>query len=158
MPSSDGDCRDCGKYSGELYMLRNKIWKSVGLTSTDRICLACLSKRLGRPFMASDFTRRFFATARSGESWLQTKHGLKWALLNRRRTALSHRVGGDLLCSFFRFLAPLFVGRTLAQRDLIEGAPFRLIRTCEYRENIARETFSAMFVITSAPGSASSVT
>jgi hypothetical protein len=57
MPWSDGDCRDCGKYSGELYMLRNKLWKSVELTSTDRLCLACLSKRLGRPFTASDFTR-----------------------------------------------------------------------------------------------------
>ena len=60
MPWSDGDCRDCGKHSGELYMLRNKLWKSLGLTSTDRLCLACLSKRLGRPFTVSDFTKRPF--------------------------------------------------------------------------------------------------
>jgi hypothetical protein len=57
MPYSDGDCRDCGKHTGELYMLRNKLWKSLGLTSTDHLCLACLSKRLGRPFTSSDFTR-----------------------------------------------------------------------------------------------------
>ena len=57
MPYSNGDCRDCGKDTGELYMLRNKLWKSVGLTSTDHLCLACLSKRLGRPFTPSDFTR-----------------------------------------------------------------------------------------------------
>jgi hypothetical protein len=31
MPANNGDCRDCGKYSGELYMLRNKLWKSVRL-------------------------------------------------------------------------------------------------------------------------------
>jgi hypothetical protein len=47
----------CGKYAGELYMLRNKLWKSLGLTPTDRLCLACLSKRLGRPFTVSDFTQ-----------------------------------------------------------------------------------------------------
>ena len=57
MPYSDGDCRDCGKHTGELYMLRNKLWKSLGLTSTDHLCLACLSRRLGRPFTPSDFTR-----------------------------------------------------------------------------------------------------
>jgi hypothetical protein len=57
VPWNDGDCRDCGKYSGELYMLRNKLWKSLGLTPTDRLCLACLSRRLGRPFAPSDFTR-----------------------------------------------------------------------------------------------------
>ena len=57
MPWSDGDCRDCGKHSGELYMLRNKLWKSLELTSTDCLCLACLSKRLGRPFTVSDFAQ-----------------------------------------------------------------------------------------------------
>ena len=58
MPWSNGDCRDCGKDSGELYMFRNKLWRSLGLTSTDCLCLACFSKRLGRPFTVSDFTRR----------------------------------------------------------------------------------------------------
>jgi hypothetical protein len=58
MPWSHGDCCDCGKYSGELFMLRPKLWKSLELTPTDCMCIACLSKRLGRPFTVSDFTRR----------------------------------------------------------------------------------------------------
>ena len=32
MPWSHDDCCDCGMYSGELYMLRPKLWKSLGLT------------------------------------------------------------------------------------------------------------------------------
>jgi len=58
MPWSSGDCCDCGKYPGELFMLRPKLWKSLGLTPTDCMCLACLSKRLGRRFTVSDFTQR----------------------------------------------------------------------------------------------------
>jgi hypothetical protein len=57
MPLDQGDCRDCGNHTGELYMLRNKLWRSLGLKPGDRFCIACLSKRLGRPFAASDFTR-----------------------------------------------------------------------------------------------------
>lgn len=60
MPWSHDDCRDCGEYAGELFMLRPKLWKSLGLMPTDCICLACLSKRLGRPFTVSDFTKRPF--------------------------------------------------------------------------------------------------
>jgi hypothetical protein len=48
MPWSDGDCCDCGKYPGELFMLRPKLWKSPGLTPTDCICIACLSEKAGK--------------------------------------------------------------------------------------------------------------
>ena len=57
MPLSNGDCRDCGKNSDELYMLRNKLWRSLELTPDDCLCIGCLSKRLGRPFTVSDFTQ-----------------------------------------------------------------------------------------------------
>lgn len=33
MPSSKGDYCDCGNVTGELYMHRPRLWKSLGLTS-----------------------------------------------------------------------------------------------------------------------------
>jgi len=48
-------CMDCG---GEDfgYMVKNDVWKEVGLRGKDRVCLRCLEKRLGRPVSPGDLT------------------------------------------------------------------------------------------------------
>lgn len=44
-------CKDCGVNVieiGEYYMVNPAIWKKVGLTWTDNLCIGCLEARLGR--------------------------------------------------------------------------------------------------------------
>jgi hypothetical protein len=55
-------CRDCDREDPEFYMIRNELWwaafgqkrggtgKAAGV-----LCLACLTKRLGRPLIREDF-------------------------------------------------------------------------------------------------------
>lgn len=51
-------CRDCGVDTsalGEYYAVRDEVWLSVCKTRRGMLCLGCLSTRLGRPLVGSDF-------------------------------------------------------------------------------------------------------
>jgi hypothetical protein len=74
MPWSQGDYRDCGTRLGELYMLRNKLWKSQGLAPTDCLCLTLPFEKAGQTVhgfglhAAADVQQGL-----SGGHWLRTK-------------------------------------------------------------------------------------
>jgi len=42
-------CRDCDRLDPEFYMLDRDLWLRAVSTGRGCLCLACLSKRLGRP-------------------------------------------------------------------------------------------------------------
>jgi hypothetical protein len=49
-------CRDCGTTDGPGYMVTNAVWAETGLAFDGGVlCLADLSRRLGRPLRLDDF-------------------------------------------------------------------------------------------------------
>jgi hypothetical protein len=56
-------CLDCGKntlHSDDYYMLRNKLWRQLVPREQRHgmLCLACVSRRLGRALQPEDFKKR----------------------------------------------------------------------------------------------------
>lgn len=51
-------CIDCFCYYYETisYMVNDTIWKEAKLNKKDKLCLPCLSKRIGRKIKTTDFT------------------------------------------------------------------------------------------------------
>jgi len=54
-PLVDFSCADCGHDYDEYYMVRNDIWKTRGVGSSE-LCVGCLEKRIGRKLNEQDFT------------------------------------------------------------------------------------------------------
>lgn len=48
-------CRDCDRTHPESYMIKRELWLAAVPTGRGCLCLACLTKRLGRPLAAEDF-------------------------------------------------------------------------------------------------------
>jgi hypothetical protein len=48
-------CRDCDRENPESYMLTRDLWRKAVPSGRGRLCLACLTKRLGRPLADEDF-------------------------------------------------------------------------------------------------------
>jgi hypothetical protein len=48
-------CRDCDREDPEFYMIRNDVWQKAVPGGGGVLCLACLTKRLGRPLADEDF-------------------------------------------------------------------------------------------------------
>lgn len=48
-------CRDCDRPDPESYMLPRCLWLQAVPSGRGRLCLACLSRRLGRPLTFNDF-------------------------------------------------------------------------------------------------------
>ena len=48
-------CRDCDRVDPEWYMLERDLWLRVVPGGRGCLCLKCLARRLGRPFVAEDF-------------------------------------------------------------------------------------------------------
>lgn len=49
-------CANCKQRTDDWYMLRDEIWQSIARAGERYLCLACVSKRLGRELIRSDFS------------------------------------------------------------------------------------------------------
>jgi hypothetical protein len=49
-------CANCRKLTSDDYMLKDKVWLSIA-QKKDKLCLACVEKRLGRNLKKSDFSK-----------------------------------------------------------------------------------------------------
>ncbi|MDP9223663.1 MAG: hypothetical protein M3P18_07360 [Actinomycetota bacterium] len=47
-------CRDCGG-DPEMYLVKDRLWRKVGMGVNDGLCIVDLEKRLGRPLRRRDF-------------------------------------------------------------------------------------------------------
>jgi hypothetical protein len=48
-------CRDCDRPDPESYMVSNGLWRAAVPSGRGRLCLACLTRRLGRHLHPADF-------------------------------------------------------------------------------------------------------
>lgn len=48
-------CANCAQRTDDWYMLRDDIWQSIAQPGERYLCLACVSKRLGRELIRSDY-------------------------------------------------------------------------------------------------------
>jgi hypothetical protein len=50
-------CMDCGaNHDEDMYMVTDELWAQAGLEHHDLCCKDCLSKRISRPIVESDYT------------------------------------------------------------------------------------------------------
>jgi hypothetical protein len=53
-------CADCAT-EPEPYVVDDELWRSAGARFDDGLCLACLTRRIGRPLQQGDFVYGFRA-------------------------------------------------------------------------------------------------
>jgi hypothetical protein len=73
-----GECEITYDDRCEVYMVRDFVWKKVGMGAWDGcICVGCLEKRLGRKLKPKDFPDHVFNTRLPGTRRLMQRQGRK---------------------------------------------------------------------------------